>query len=135
MTRYLVVSAVLSVLLAGSVVGCGGGGTNGSGSGTATSVSATEPQVTATDGAESTPTEFEMMRDELSDQLDAIGANIGAVPDDVRDQMLASCHELEQFVDGERVGELCDAIQRAIETDDPGLVDLIVKQFAELEPD
>jgi hypothetical protein len=57
------------------------------------------------------------------------------MPEDVRDQLLALCRELEAFVEGERVAEICGAIEQAIERGDPGFIDLVLEQLAELEPD
>lgn len=142
MRRYLLIAGALLFLGTGLALACGGGDdgdSNGDGVGTAArtgtpGTGATQPAATAADGAENTPTEFETLRDALSDQLVGFGVNIGAVPDDVREQLLASCRELASFVERERVAELCEAIEQAIDGNDPGLVDLIVDQLAELKP-
>lgn len=139
MTRHRALVAALVVMTAALTAACGGDDGSGNSGGTAspadTPAGGTTPRSTATVGPEDTPTEFETLRDELSAQLDAIGVNIGAVPDDIRDQILASCRELATFADGKRVEEMCEAIERAMENDDPGLIDLVVDQLAELEPD
>ncbi len=141
MKRHLALIIALLMLTAGLAGACGGGngaGGNGATPGRTASPAPTEDGAGSTptqDGAESTPTNFEALRDALRNQLDAIGVNIGAVPDDVRDQILASCRELEAFVEGERVEEICGAIEQAIERGDPGLIDLVLNQLAELEPD
>ncbi len=134
--RRALVAAVV-VMAASLATACGGNSGNGDGTSrpSDTPAGGTAPRGTATVGPEDTPTEFEALRDDLSAQLDAIGVNIGDVPDDIRDQILASCRELGRFTDAERVEEVCEAIERAIEDDDPGLIDLVVEQLAELEPD
>jgi len=76
---------------------------------------------------------FEQLRDSLRDRLDSVGANIGFVPDDILEQMINDCHELGTFVDEDRISNLCDAIRRARDTNDPGLVDQIVVQLEQLE--
>lgn len=115
MKRYALV-AILPLLLAAALASaCGGGAT---------------PSAPDDGGAS-----FEELRDTLRDRLDAIGVNIGAVPDDVRDQILAECRKLEQFVDEERVQGICGAIEQAIQQGDPGLIDLVLEELAALTAD
>ena len=57
------------------------------------------------------------------------------MPDHSRIAGIASGRELEEFVDQEDAAEICEAIEQAIENEDPGLVDLIIDQLAELETD
>lgn len=150
MKHHLALIVALLMLTAGLAGACGGGngaGGNGATPGRTASPAPTEDGAGSTPtqdgvestptqgGAESTPTRFEALRDALRNQLDAIGVNIGAVPGDVRDQILASCRELEAFAEGERVEEICGAIEQAMERGDPGLIDLVLNQLAELEPD
>jgi len=76
---------------------------------------------------------FEQLRNSLISRLDGVGPNIGAMPDDVLNQILNNCHELEKFVDEGDINRLCDAIKRARDTNDPGLIDQIVAQLAQLQ--
>ncbi len=86
-------------------------------------------------GADGTPTLFEEVRDDLSEQLARYRANIETLPPDVRDQLLSSCRELEAFVSSEDVDEICGAIEDAIEQGDPGRIDLVLARLDGLEPD
>ena len=101
------------VLIALGAIGAACGDSNG-----------TDPNSTAN---------FEQLRTSLRDRLDRVGANIGFVPDDVLEEMLNTCHELERFVNEDRIN--CDAIRRARDTSDPGLVDQIVVQLEQLTRD
>ena len=76
---------------------------------------------------------FEELRDSLTSRLDSVGPNIGSMPDDVLNQILNNCHELEKFVDEGSINNLCDAIKRARDTNDPGLIDQIVTQLGQLQ--
>ena len=82
-----------------------------------------------------TPVPFEVLRDDLADELDAIGPNIGAVPPDVQQQLLVQCGQLVNFVDRDEVAPLCNAIDKAIERNDPGSVDNIVDLLRALKED
>lgn len=136
MTRHVLVIITLLMLTVGLASACGGGnGADDGESPTGAILNRTESPAPTVDGAESTPTGFEALRDALRDRLDTIGVNIAAVPDDVRDQILASCRELEAFVERDRIERACEAIEQAIEGGDPGLIDLVLEQLAELEPD
>lgn len=120
------IAAVLVVAVS-LAVACddGGNGRNGDGG------------ATATPGAETpaTPSTFDDLRGALLERLDAFGVNIGAVPPDVRAQILGLCRQLEQFVDEDTVDELCGAVERAMEQNDPGLIDLVIEDLAALEPE
>ena len=135
---------VIALLLLVAAVACGGGGDTGDGA------DADPPVVDGTDGdptgetaspvvtlivTEVPPTTFEALRDDMLAQLDAIGVNIGFVPDDIGEQLVSSCLELEAFVEGEAVAEICAGIGDAIERGDPGLIDLVMERLADLEPD
>ena len=76
---------------------------------------------------------FEQLRASLSSRLDSVGPNIGSMPDDVLNQILNNCHELEKVVNEGSINNLCDAIKRARDTNDPGLIDQIVAQIAQLQ--
>ena len=137
---------VIALLLLVAAVACGGGGDTGEGGG----ADGDPPVVDGTDGdprgenaspvvtlivTEVPPTGFEALRDDMLAQLDAIGVNIGFVPDDIGEQLVSSCLELEAFVEGEAVAEICASITAAIERGDPGLIDLVMERLADLEPD
>jgi hypothetical protein len=115
--------AVLLVALAVIAMACGGGNGDGGNSATAT---------TKTTTATSTGT-FAQLRDSLRTRLGGIGVNIGSVPDDILNQVLNQCHELEKFADQKRVNDLCDAIRRARDTNDVGLIGQIVTQLGQLQ--
>lgn len=85
-------------------------------------------------GLQNTPGAFETARDALSAQLEAIGVNIGVLPDDISQQLLDACRELEMFLDPGETDEICDAIEEAIDQRDPGLIDLVLERLDELEP-
>jgi hypothetical protein len=119
------------LLLAAAAVACGGSGDTANGDPDGETAS---PVVTliATEGPLTT---FEALRDDLLARLDAIGVNIGIVPDDIGEQLVSSCLALEAFVESERVAEICASIGDAIERGDPGLIDLVMERLADLEPD
>ena len=111
--RRAAVAVLILIALGATGAACGGGGGDAS---NATSTA-----------------NFEQLRDSLSSRLDSIGPNIGSMPDDVLNQILNNCHELETFVEEGSINNLCDAIRRARDTDDPGLIDQIVAQLAQLQ--
>ena len=90
-----------------------------------------QPPVTTENGNEA-PTEFEVARDALYQELDSYGANIGVLPDDVRDDLLASCRALDEFAASDDVDDICAAIEQAIADGDPGLIDLVLNELAAL---
>lgn len=117
----LIIVAV-GVVAAITLSGCDGGSNGGN----PTDVPiATDPS--------GTPISFEAFRDDLADRLDNIGANIGAVPPDVREQLLLQCEQLGNFVDHDAIEPLCRAIDTSIQNDDPGQVDNVVAQLRALE--
>ena len=118
--------AIALLLLAAAAVACGGRGDPTGGT--------VSPVVTLI-ATEDSPTTFEAARDDILAKLDAIGVNIGIVPDDIGEQLVRSCLALEAFVQGERVAEICASITDAIERGDPGLIDLVMERIADLEPD
>lgn len=107
------------VVLATMLFGCNGDGGD-------------SPTPVSTANGDGTPTEFELARDALSEELDRYGANIGALPDDVRDDLLASCRALDEFAASDDVDQICTAIERAIADGDPGLIDLVLNELAAL---
>lgn len=142
MRRWLVVA--VPVLLLVGLVACGGSddptragapSENGSGAGGSDGQPSGGTESGAASGTESASTPFEAERAVLMERLDGIGVGIGAVPDDVRDELVGSCRELEEFVDEDDLEEICDAIVEAIEMSDPGRIDLVLAQLAELEED
>ena len=142
MRRCLVLLATLFALAATLALACNGGGDNGSnggetpdGNGTPTVDGTPGVPTFPSDGAEPTPRDLDEARERLSSQLDAIGANIGAVPDDIRDQLLDRCRAIEEFTDAGDIEAICQEIDLAVENNDPGLIDLVLGQLAELEED
>ncbi len=137
--RYRVWLLAAPLLLAAVIGGsCGDdAGSQGSDSGPGGVVNG-EPTATVaspveTVPSETTPTSLEALRDPLRERLDGIGINIGDVPEDVGEQLLNSCRQLNAFADGEAVTEICDTLELAIEQGDPGLIDTVLDQLAELE--
>lgn len=139
MRRRFALLATPIALAAMLALACNGGGTNGGetpdGSGTPSTDGTPGVPTFPSDGAEPTPRNFAEARERLNSQLDAIGANIGAVPDDIREQLLERCRALEEFADAGDVEAICQEIDLAIENNDPGLIDLVLEQLAELEED
>ncbi len=82
---------------------------------------------------EQTPTSFGALRGELQDRLDGIGVNIGGMPDDVRQELLAFCLQLETFADGGEVAEICGLLEDAIEQGDPEILDTVLDRLAGLQ--
>jgi hypothetical protein len=109
--------AILLLVAAAAIGGACGGGNGGGTNSTATSTAS-----------------FEQLRDALRNRLTGVGVNIGSVPDDVLTQILNQCHGLDKLADQNRVNDLCDAIRRARDTNDVGLVDQIVTQLGQLLP-
>lgn len=122
------------LLAAALAFACGDSGTNGNGSPTDRT-----PGQSGTPGAgvtqvnpDDSPTDFASLRDGLIDRLDAIGVSVGFVPDDVRDDLIDSCHDLDLFADSDRVDEICGALGDAIERADPGLIDVVISGLRDL---
>ena len=130
---------VIALLLLAAAIACGGSGDTAEidgadGDPTGQPGETASPVVTLI-ATEDPPTTFAELRDDLLARLDAIGVNIGIVPDDIGEQLVSSCLELQGFVDGERVAEICASIGDAIERGDPGLIELVMERLADLEPD
>ena len=123
MIRSLFIIALL-LLTTGLAAACGGNGTGDGPDANGASPGSTESRAQAT---------ADPLIDALREQLDAIGVNIGAVPDDVRDQILASCAELEELVEAVRRVRVCAVVEVAIEQGDPGLIDQILDELEDLE--
>ena len=118
MSRRLLLLAA-PVVLAALLLGCNGDGGDA-------------PTPAGTAIGDGTPTEFELARDELYQDLDSYGANIGVLPDDIRDDVLASCRALDEFAESDDVDQICTAIEQAITDGDPGLIDLVLNELAAL---
>ena len=118
--RLLLLSA--PVMLATLLLGCNGGGGD-------------SQSPVGTENGNEAPTEFEVARDALYQELDSYGANIGVLPDDVRDDLLASCRALDEFAASDDVDDICAAIEQAIADGDPGLIDLVLNELAALTTD
>ena len=123
MSRRLLVLAA-PVVLAALLLGCNGDSD-------APNETGTQAPVT-TENGNGTPTEFELARDALYQELDSYGANIGVLPDDVRDDLLASCRALGEFAASDDVDNICTAIEQAIADGDPGLIQLVLNELAAL---
>lgn len=115
----LFVAALLLLFLAAAA--CGGGGGGG--------------RATPGNGPTATPGDFELARDALVRDLDNIGANIGSVPDDIRDALIATCLELGTYVDQASIERICPAIGQAVDANDPGLINVVVEELATLGDD
>lgn len=85
--------------------------------------------------ATETAAAFETARDGLRDDLEAYGANIGSLPDDLRAALLNKCRELEAYASQDAVDDICSAVQRAIDDADPGLIDLVLNELSALTPE
>lgn len=130
---------VIAPLLLAAAIACGGSGDTAAIDGAdrepTGELGETASPVVTLIPTEDPPTTFGAMRDDLLARLDAIGVNIGVVPDDIGELLVSSCLELEAFVEGERVAEICASIGDAIEQGDPGLIDLVMERLADLDPD
>jgi hypothetical protein len=100
-----------------------------------TPATAGSPQPTATGGSgNETPGSFEEARDDLVARLQDYSATIGSLPDDVLADLLADCEALAAQSDDEDAAlEICDEIEQAANTGDPGLVDRAIDGLSELE--
>ena len=124
MNRRRLLLLAAPVVLAALLLGCNGEG------GTANGGNIPSPGGTKT--GDETPTAFELARDTLYQELDGYGANIGVLPDDIRDDLLASCRALDEFTSSGDVDNICAAIERAIADGDPGLIQLVLNELAAL---
>lgn len=122
MNRAAIFAPLLALAVIGVAAACNGGGDSG-------------PAQPTVDSPPATAGAFEEQRDALAAQLEAFRSNIGALPDDIREQLLASCRDLDQFVDGDDIAQVCDAIEDAIDQGDPGKIDLVLARLRELEPE
>ncbi len=88
-------------------------------------------------GGDSAPNaaEFELARDALYQELDSYGANIGFLPDDIRDDLLESCRALDEIAAVDDVDDICTAIAQAVADGDPGLIELVLNELAALTAD
>lgn len=127
--------SLLVALAAMVMLSCNGGGETPDGSTTPPTDGTPAVPTIPVDPGEATPTGLAEARERLTGQLDAIGANIGAVPDDIREQLLERCEVLKQFADDGDVEPICQTIDQAIDTNDPGLIDRVLDQLAGLEED
>lgn len=85
------------------------------------------------DGNGGPPSLFDEIRDDFAGRLTAIGANIGFVPDDVRADLLDRCHALAEHASEDAVQRVCSGVERAMDTGDFGLIDLVLEQLEALE--
>ncbi len=122
--RRLLLFLVAPVVLSALLLGCNGDGDGPNGSST--------QAPTTTENGNGTPTEFELARDSLYQELDGYGANIGVLPDDIRDVLLASCRALDELAESDDVDEICTAIEQAIADGDPGLIEIVLNELAAL---
>ncbi len=106
--------------VAGIVAGCGGD-SNGD----------TTPNPDGTDA----PAAFETARADLQADLEGYGENIGSLPNDIREDLLASCRELASYASDDAVDDICSAVERAIDNADPGLIDLVLNELDALTPE
>lgn len=132
--RHRTALAVLLFAAAALALSCSSGsGANGNPTAAVTPGQTGLPSPGPGDGKESTPTSLAQARGRLSSQLQAIGANIGSVPQDIEQQILDRCQALEQFANPDTVRPICQAIQQAIATDDPGLIDGVLRSLSQLK--
>lgn len=80
-----------------------------------------------------TPYSFAEFRDQFANRLDTIGPELGSVPSDIREEHLVQCGLLANYADRDTVAQLCNAINQAFTRNDPGLMDLVVAELAELK--
>ena len=118
--RFLLLAIPLLALTAAAAAACGGG---------------TDSPNPTGNGATGTAGPFEAARDALVQDLVNYRVTIGDVPPDVGASLLAECEQLETFADGDRVEDICTAIEQAMANADPGLIDRVLTELAELTPD
>ncbi len=113
MKRWLFVAAVVTVSLL--VAACGGGGGGNSAPGTPTR-------------------SFEDVRGELVDRLDTIRVNIASVPADVQTRIKTTCRELQPSIGKDKTTEICGTLDEALLRADPGRIDRVLADLAQLRP-
>jgi len=128
---YFAGALLVAAFVAGACGGDGGGRDDRVGGGDDNGAMAGRTE--SPPAVQSTPAEFEALRGALADRLEAIQVNIAAIPDDVQKEIMDSCRQLEAFIDEDRVDEICGALDDAIERGDPGRIDRILAELAELE--
>ena len=117
-----VLVVVLVVIVGFALRDCGGGSKGGQ-----------PTDIPLPTNVQGTPYSFAEFRDQFVSRLDAIGPNIGYVPPDVRQELLAQCREIALYVRQDAVTPLCDAISRAMDENDPDLLDVTIRQLQALE--
>ncbi len=120
-----------SVLVVGSsLLSCGDGGSEPS---TTATVGPTARSTSLPTLDSGTPPTSAAFLEGFTARLDAIGPNIDSVPADVQIQILTECGLLSNYADRDTVAQLCNAIAKAMENHDPGLLDLVVDELLDLE--
>ena len=125
MTLRLGAFAAGVTIAAFAVLSCGGGG-----NGKSTPVPSGLPTSETTPGR---PATFEELRDGLANDLNGIGVSICCLPDDIQQHLLDQCRDLELYADAADVSPICDALLRAMQRGDPGLIDLILPDLRALK--
>jgi len=119
---FAVLVAVLVVIVAFALHSCGGNSKTGQ-----------PTDVPLPTNLQGTPYSFAEFRDQFANRLDAIGPELGSVPPDIREEHLVQCGLLANYADRDTVAQLCNAINQAFTRNDPGLMDLVVAELAELK--
>ena len=128
--RLLLLAIPMLLLAAGLAAACGGG--NDSPNPTDNGATGNRP---TENGPTGTAGPFETALGALVEDLSKFRVTIGDVPPDVGAHLLADCEGLETFVDRDRIEGICEAIQQAMANADPGLIDRVLAELAELTPD
>jgi hypothetical protein len=77
---------------------------------------------------------FEEIRDDLAARLDTIKVNIASVPADIQTRIKATCRELETYIGKDKTTEICDTLDEALDRADPGRIDRVLTELAQLQP-
>lgn len=77
---------------------------------------------------------FEDVRGELVDRLDTIRVNIASVPTDIQTRIKATCRELQPFIGKDKTNEICGTLDEALLRADPGRIDRVLADLAQLRP-
>jgi hypothetical protein len=85
------------------------------------------------DSLQATPTSLEQLRANLEARLETIGVNVGAVPEDVRDQLVRYCMGLKAFVQDGEIDDICNSIAVAIEQADRQLLEQVSTRLGNLQ--